>query len=153
MTPPHAYIPGQTPRHPEDLFDPVKSSVRRGMSPEDLAVSEAWQTGLHYYRTGYFWEAHEVLEAVWLATGPNSVERRMVQAVIQLSNAALKARMGRTNATRRLCNIAAAHLAEIPRHRAQVLGLSPEWVLGEAARLRGATRMSQYNANLDVGGV
>lgn len=153
MIPPHAYIPGRTPRHPEDLFDVVKATARSGMTPEDLAASRAWQTGLAYYRAGYHWEAHEVLEAVWLATGPNSVERRMVQAVIQLANAALKKRMGRKNAMRRLCEIASAHLSEIPKHHTLVLGLSPTWVLTEISGLRQDDRVVQYNANLDVGGV
>ncbi len=153
MTPPHAYVPGRTPRHPEDLFDAIKAGVTRGMPSVDLAWSDTWQTGLRYYREGYFWEAHEVLEAVWMATGQNSAERRMVQAVIQLANAALKARMGRENATRRLCGIARAHLAEIPGHRGTVLGLSPEWVLAEIARVQNAGAEVQYNANLDVGGV
>ena len=153
MTPPHAYVPGRTARHPDDLFDPVKSSVHRGMSPGELENSAAWATGLRYYREGFFWESHEVLEAVWMATGPNSAERRMVQAVIQLTNAALKARMGRANATRRLCDIAAAHLSELPRRAETVLGLSRGWVQAEIDRVRAGTQNMQYNANLSIGGV
>ena len=153
MTPPHAYIPGRTARHPEDLFDPLKVTARRGMTSGELAESRAWAEGLRFYREGYYWEAHELLEAVWMATGPNSAERRMVQAVIQLANARLKAAMGRRNAAERLAGIAAAHLAEARAARGAVLGLSPDWVAGEIADVRRGAAEMQYNANLSVGGV
>ena len=39
---------------------------------------------------------------VWAALPQNSVERRLVQALIQIANAGLKARMGRTKAVARL---------------------------------------------------
>ena len=152
MTPPHAYIPGQTPRHPEDLFDGVKATVRKGMSAGELAASEAWAVGLRYYREGFYWECHEVLEAVWMAARQNTPERRVVQAVIQLANARLKMRMGRANAARRLAGIAEGHLADA-RAGGPVLGLAPDWIAGEIVDIRRGVESVQYNANLDVGGV
>ena len=136
MIPPHAYIPGQTPRHPEDLFDAVKATARRGMSPADLARSEAWQAGRDLYDRGFYWECHEVLEAVWMSTGQNTRERRVVQAVIQMANARLKLAMGRGNAARRLERIAAAHIAEARLNAADVLGLTPDWLQAELADIR-----------------
>lgn len=151
MTPPHAYIPGRTARHPEDLFDAVKASVHGAMTSDEIAGTEAWTTGVRYYREGFYWECHEVLEAVWVALPQNSAERRMAQAVIQLANARLKAAMGRDNAARRLCGIARAHLDEAARGRDAVLGLSPGWVRAEIDAVCGGDM--QYNANLSVGGV
>ncbi|MCE8532650.1 DUF309 domain-containing protein [Ruegeria pomeroyi] len=55
---------------------------------------------------GYFWEAHEVWEPVWMVLPQNSGARYRVQAAIQLTNAALKLRMGRRDAARRLCALA-----------------------------------------------
>lgn len=140
MTPAHAYIPGQTPRHPEEMFDAVKSTVRLGMTEADLAVSDAWSTGLDYYHAGFFWECHEVLEAVWMATRQNSRARRVVQAVIQLANARLKLAMGRGNAARRLAEIAATHLAEARLAEHPVLGLTPDWLRAEVSAVRRAAR-------------
>ena len=122
--PPWAYIPGRTARHPEDWFDDIKSSVRPGMTPEDLQRTAAFAAGLHYLDTGYFWECHEVLEAVWMQTAEGSAERDMVQALIQLANARLKLRMARPNAARRLCDMVDAHLARLPD--GAILGVSPD---------------------------
>ena len=59
--PAHAYVPGQTARHPEGWFDPLKTV------DADPFDSPAMRAGLDYLHAGYFWECHEVLEAVWLA--------------------------------------------------------------------------------------
>ncbi len=153
MTPPHAYVPGATPRHPEGLFDAIRETVSEAMSPAQLAASEAWSTGLRYYREGYFWECHEVVEPVWMSAPDASPERAMAQAVIQLANAALKARMGKPRAVRRLCAMAEAHLAEARGGGPAVLGLSADWVAGEISALRLRAENVQYNANLTIGGV
>ncbi len=105
--PGHAYVPGQSPRHPEGTFDLFHDSVTGGVSLPDTL---AWQAGLLFLDEGYFWEAHEVLEPVWMATAPESAEHQMVQGIIQLANAALKQRMGRPAAANRLCEIALGHL-------------------------------------------
>jgi len=109
--PSHAYVPGQSPRHPVGLFDRFKDA-RPGDPLVRLAASTAWAVGQDFLREGYFWEAHEVLEALWLACPPNGAERLSVQAAIQLANAGLKARMGRLRAAARLLDIARALSAE-----------------------------------------
>ncbi|MBQ0803960.1 DUF309 domain-containing protein [Sulfitobacter sp. HGT1] len=112
VVPSHAYVPGQTARHPDDWFDVIKASVSSGVSVDTLDQTEAWKAGLYYFHAGYFWECHEVLEAVWMRTGDPSPERAMTQAVIQLANARLKLRMDRPNATQRLCGIVDDLLAQ-----------------------------------------
>ena len=108
--PDYAYVPGQTPRHDEAIFEVYHESVSAGLSLEDLKATLAWQAGLVFYDKGYFWEAHEVLEPVWMATPRNSAEHQLVQGIIQLANAALKARMKRPNAALRLCGKARDHI-------------------------------------------
>ncbi len=98
----HAYIPGKTERHPEGILDDLKD----GIDTQHLEKSAAWAAGLQFLRDGFFWEAHEVLEAVWMAAPENSAEKLFVQAVIQRANAALKMRMGRPKAATRLQDIA-----------------------------------------------
>ncbi len=97
--PPFAHVPGQTPRHAEGAFDALRADP-----------DTAWRTGCLYLSEGYFWEAHELLEAVWMAAPQASAERRLVQALIQLANAGLKARMGRPRAVARLWALAEAGL-------------------------------------------
>ena len=134
--PPHAYIPGQTPRHPEDWFDPIKDGVREARTAAELAQTKAFRAGLAYLEAGYFWECHEVLEAVWMQTGQDTAEREMVQALIQLANARLKLRMDRPRAVARLCDMVEAHLDRLPPDDA-VLGIAPAQVRAWMTTLRG----------------
>lgn len=79
-------------------------------------------TGLAYFDAGFFWECHEVLEAVWRQTTDPSAERDMVLALIQLANARLKVLMLQPRAAWRLCEIVETRLKRCPTDRA-VLGL------------------------------
>ena len=122
---PHAYVPGQSPRHAEGAFDRFKD-VRPGQAIDVLAASHAWTAGRTFLAHGQYWEAHEVLEALWLACPPNSAERLGVQGVIQLANAGLKARMGRKAAALRLLDRARALAGEARARRARgALSLDP----------------------------
>ncbi|WP_300033550.1 DUF309 domain-containing protein [uncultured Roseobacter sp.] len=120
--PPHRYIPGKTPRHPEGWFDPIKKSVHAGTPAVELHETEAFVAGRAYFNAGYFWECHEVLEAVWLQAPDSSAERDIVQAIIQLANARLKILMGRPRAALRLCSMVETQLGRYPEN-AVILGL------------------------------
>ena len=135
--PMHAYVPGQTPRHAEGAFDALCVTARPGMSPAALADSAAFRAGLHYLDKGYFWEAHEVLEPVWLALPEGCAERHLVQALIQLANARLKALMGRPRAVARLGAIVAGHLraCRAAGGGAVVMGQALAPLLAKAERL------------------
>ena len=109
--PEQAYVPGQTPRHPEGLFDAVRDTALPSATVEELAQCPAFRHGLMYQRAGFYWEAHEVLEPVWMACPEDSAARQMVQGLIQLANAHLKVRMMRPRAVVRLCDIALGHFA------------------------------------------
>ncbi|SNS21037.1 DUF309 domain-containing protein [Antarctobacter heliothermus] len=110
--PAQAYVPGRTARPPDGLFDSISASAQPGMTPADLAQSDAFRHGLFYIERGFYWEAHEVLEPVWMALPEDSVERRFVQALIQTANGLLKLRMDRPKAALRLCAIARGLLPE-----------------------------------------
>lgn len=124
--PTHAYVPGQTQRHPEDTFDALKTGLD-GIPTERLSDTLAWTGGLALLRNGYYWEAHEVLEPVWMACPPNSPERVMVQAVIQFANARLKGRMGQIPAMQRLDALSRDLAREaVGRACGKVLGLGED---------------------------
>ena len=121
--PPHAYVPGQNARHPEDWFVTIKADVGTGLAIEQTG---AWRAGLVYLEQGYFWECHEVLEAVWMILPNPSAERNMTQAIIQLANARLKLLMGKPRATLRLCAMVRELLAGCD---GLILGVEVSWVL------------------------
>ena len=135
--PPYAYVPGQNARHPEDWFDAIKASVTPETPPHLLHNTRAWCAGLAYLKAGYYWECHEVLEAVWMQAPNPSPEREMTQAIIQLANAKLKLKMGRPNAARRLAEMVRAHLACCPADR-PILGVQVDWVIVQINALEGA---------------
>jgi predicted metal-dependent hydrolase len=106
--PSEPYLPGRSPRPDED--DDVHR-IGRAAPVTDPALWQsnvAWLAGIRLYREGYFWEAHEVWEKVWMKARPNSRERLLVQGLIQLANSALKQRMGQHRAAVRLAKLALA---------------------------------------------
>ncbi|MBL3705460.1 DUF309 domain-containing protein [Sulfitobacter sp. BDSS02] len=113
------------------------------MSLEELEQTLAWRAGWLFVRNGYFWEAHEVLEPVWMTldAGP---ERQFVQGVIQVANAALKLKMGRPNAVRRLCDIADGHLDACGEADA-IMGLPLSEVRWFIEETRGKANLSDGN--------
>ena len=100
--PNHAYIPGVNDRHPEHAFDEIRKTAKQGLDANQLAHSDAYQAGLKFIDAGYYWEAHEVLEPVWMVLPHKTVERQFVQGLIQLANGRLKMHMGRPKAALRL---------------------------------------------------
>lgn len=136
-------MPGQNARHPDDAFDALTATARPGMTPEALAQSDAWKAGWQYLETGFFWEAHELFEPVWMALPPNSRERTFVQGAIQIANAALKARMGRPRAVLRLCDMAARHLEDAGVVGAAAMQADPEALRDQGTRLRAAANLSR----------
>lgn len=122
--PPHVFLPGETPGHDGDELAAIRASAD-GVPGRQLVATPAWSFGLAFLRDGYFWEAHEVLEAVWLALPPNSAERLLCQGLIQLANAGLKRVMRRDNAAVRLREIARRQIGEgVTRGGLERLGLT-----------------------------
>ena len=113
--PPHAYIPGRTQRHQEEQFDEIIASIPNDIDFETLQTLSAFHTALNFMQHGFHWEAHEILEAIWMNTAQNSIERLFTQCVIHLANANLKYVMKRETATQKIMTQANALSAEIGR--------------------------------------
>ncbi|MEM8750547.1 MAG: DUF309 domain-containing protein [Pseudomonadota bacterium] len=106
--PGHIYVPGKTARHDEAFLDPVKALAAQVTTDDTALENIAWLFGLRLIDEGYFWEAHEILETVWMQARPNSREKHLVQGVIHLANAGLKEKMERPVAAERLRHLALA---------------------------------------------
>jgi hypothetical protein len=83
--PPYAFVPG---RHPH----PLREATGDGASapPSDAEQRHA----VDLFNHGYYWEAHEVWEAWWHIAGRHSAEGRLLQGLIGLAAAGVKAREG-----------------------------------------------------------
>lgn len=135
LMPPHAYVPGFSPRHHPNMFDEIKASVSPGTPVSELHTSKAFVAWRLYYEGGFFWECHEVLEVVWRQTKDPSPERDLVLALIQLANARLKILMLQPRAAVRLCDMVETHLARCPKDRA-VLGVDMSELLNRVSEAR-----------------
>jgi hypothetical protein len=109
----HAYVPGQGMEPDRAPLEQAKALVPERFAAGVPAQHPALQFGVELYEAGYFWEAHEVLEAVWKAAPMNGRDRIALRALIQFANAALKKRMGQHTAHGRLLEDAFAALWEL----------------------------------------
>src|SRR5579863_179388 len=119
-----AYMPGQTTAaEPDyDTLSLAKALVParfRGFVP---ARHPALRYGITLNDAGYFWEAQQVLEAVWAAAPQGGRERILLRACIQVAGANLKLRMQKANATARLWTEALAGINELLARRSPSAG-------------------------------
>lgn len=92
--------------HQEDVYLPHFSAA-------DWRDCEPYLYGVDLFNYGYWWEAHEALESVWLAAGQKSTLcGRFVQGLIQLAGAQLKRFIGERRGAQSLTRAGCAKLAE-----------------------------------------
>jgi DUF309 family protein family protein len=82
----------------------------------------ALRYGMALNDAGYFWEAQEVLEAVWAAAPQRGRERTLLRACIQIANGNLKLRMQKPNATARLWGEALVEIDGLLARRPPAVG-------------------------------
>ena len=93
--PPYAFTRGITP-HPR--ADPGGHSVGAPQTPPSPLDPERWETsedyryGVDLFNNGFFWEAHEAWEGLWIACGRRGPVAAFLKGLIKLAAAALKAR-------------------------------------------------------------
>ncbi len=93
--PPYAFISG---RHPHPVSHP--QGHRFGVIEEPLPAPDAaalgsnahFRHGVDLFNHGYYWEAHEVWEGLWLACGRRGKLADFLKALIRLAAAGVKAR-------------------------------------------------------------
>src|SRR5947209_1079773 len=119
-----AYIPGEMTEDDADheTLWKAKSLVPSRFRDYVPARHPALRYGLMLNDRGYFWEAQEVLEAVWAAAPQGGRERILLRACIQIANGNLKLRMGRFHAASRLFGEALAELDELGVRKASGAG-------------------------------
>ena len=110
-----AYVPGETgeAEADHDTLAHAKALVPSRFRDFVPARHPALRYGIALNDAGYFWESHEILEAVWAAAPQGGRERILLRACIQIANANLKLRMQRPHAAARLFGEALAELNEL----------------------------------------
>ena len=92
--PSYAFVPGRNP-HPRRNKDghsygkPEASAS--DLDPKNWQGHPLWSEGLDLYNHGYFWEAHEALEALWHGMERKGPVADLLRALIKACAAHLKA--------------------------------------------------------------
>ena len=111
---PHwAHVPGETREADHARLVPVKALVPHRFERFVPADHPALRHGLALNDAGFFWECHEILEAVWMVAPQGGRDRILLRACIQIANANLKSKMQRVAAATRLDAEAIALLDEV----------------------------------------
>ena len=121
--PNHKYIPGKS-IHPTK----GKNGFHIPNIAKDLSEfnTETWHNSQKYlyaidlFNFGYWWEAHEVLEDLWIQTGKTTSLAKFIQGLIQISAALLKDFQSKSQAAEKL---AAKGLAKLRLQQGIFLGI------------------------------
>ncbi len=112
--PAYRFVPGLLP-HP--IRDPgghsyrsVRSQVHPFWSPDQWRAIEAYLRGVDLFNRFYFWEAHEVWEALWKSHPPQTDPARLIQGLINLAASLLKLHMQEASSSRKLWRAASEQL-------------------------------------------
>ncbi len=105
--PPYSYVPGYFP-HP--LRDPAGHSFKAPeVQPEKhlriltapVSLASDWKNssdylfGIDLFNHGFYWEAHETWEQLWIELGRSGRDADFIKGLIKLAAAGVKAREGR----------------------------------------------------------
>jgi hypothetical protein len=133
-----AYVPGKSKEADHDTLWQAKALVPPRFGGFVPARHPALRYGIALNDAGYFWESHEVLEAVWAAAPQGGRERILLRACIQVASANLRLRMHKPHAAVRLLGEALAELNVLARKTAAIGGGFADGfpTLGLAAVLR-----------------
>ncbi len=113
------YTPGKTAAPDDQTLARAKSLVPSRFESFVPFNHPALIFGLALNDAGFFWESHEILEAVWQAAPMGGRDRILLRACIQIANAGLKHRLGRARAVDRLLGDAMAELGELSARAAR----------------------------------
>src|SRR5436305_4578451 len=117
-----AYTPGVETGADHDTLAMAKALVPATFNGFVPARHPALRYGLGLNDSGFFWESHEILEAVWAAAPQGGRERILLRVCIQIANANLKLRMAKFHAAGRLFAEALAELNELSVRKASAAG-------------------------------
>src|SRR5436190_3654136 len=119
-----AYVPGESEKSSAD-YDTL-AQITALVPPRFGGYVPARHPALRYGLTlndrGYFWEAQEILEAVWAAAPQGGRERILLRACILIATANLRLRMQKPHAASRLLGEAMQELNALSMRKATASG-------------------------------
>ncbi len=152
--PPYRYLPFQ-PDTPHPRNDPAGHSYAledeylAHFGPDDWRDCGPYLYGVDLFNHGYWWEAHEAWESVWLAAGRDSLHGSFVQGLIQLAGAQLKRFTGVQRGAQMLTESGIAKLLLADETAGIYLGIAVMPLIAELKRCLGEDRGEFPRIELD----
>lgn len=119
--PPYRFVPGV---HPHPIRDPnghsrraVRAQIHPFWTPEEWKTIESYRRGIDLFNRFYFWEAHEVWEALWKSHPPQSDPARFIQGLINTAASFLKLHMQEFPSSQKLWRAASEQFAPFRNQR------------------------------------
>jgi hypothetical protein len=110
----YRFVPGL---HPHPIRDTkghshrvVRTQVHPFWTPDQWRTLEAYLRGVDLFNRFYFWEAHEVWEALWKSHPPQADPARLIQGLINIAASLLKLHMQETPSSQKLWRAASDQL-------------------------------------------
>ncbi len=103
--PPYTFVPGENPhpvRDPEGHSYGQLEHAAVEFDPEHWQDCDEYLYGIDLFNHGYWWEAHEALEGVWIAAGRTTQIGYFIQGLIQVAVALLKQHQTFTDVAQRM---------------------------------------------------
>ena len=135
------YIPG----HKLKQKSPVKGAHLPELPPPVSLSAKSWQDSAHYlyaidlFNYGYWWEAHEVLEVLWVIAKRETPTGIFIQGLIKISAAFLKESQALHEAA---LSLSAKGLSRLHSKSGLFMGLYVAPFLGEVEAFLSGQRLS-----------
>lgn len=140
--PAYAFVPGQ---HPHPVTDTRGHSfshrpvVPSPLEPRAAFDSREFRFAVDLFNSGYYWEAHETWEQLWVVAGRTGVVADFLKGLIKLAAAGVKAREGKPVGVQRHVTRAAELLESVrqcqPAESLQFASINLDDLLREARPL------------------
>ena len=114
--PPYRHRPGTTPhprRDPSGHSYGTPEAPQPPWRPEEWRALERWLHGVELFNGGFWWEAHEALEALWIAGGRTTRHARFVRGVILVAAALLNRELSKSGGGKRQAALGIRHLESV----------------------------------------
>jgi hypothetical protein len=102
--PRYAFVPG---RHPHPVTDPRGHSFDSpradvaALNPKSPMSSQEFLHAIDLFNAGFYWEAHEAWEELWIASGRTGEIADFLKGLIKLAAAGVKSREGSATGVQR----------------------------------------------------
>jgi hypothetical protein len=135
--PAYRYVPTLTPHpeiHPEGHSYKKPEEKVSYLPPDKWNQNDLYLYGVDLFNHGYWWEAHEAWEKVWMTTKRLDLEGQFLQGLIQFSAALLKLYSGSKTGFQNLYREAQKRIHFVitelsKKGRSHFMGLNlPEWM-------------------------